>query len=77
MLKRKALSYVALAQLDRASGYGPEGQGFESLMLRQQNPTRLSWAFVFYAKGIQTCAIAHRNYVAPRPAVRLHAIDLR
>ena len=26
---------VALAQLDRASGYGPEGRGFESLMLRQ------------------------------------------
>ena len=47
MLKRKALSYVALAQLDRASGYGPEGQGFESLMLRQQNPTQTSWAFVF------------------------------
>ncbi len=49
MLKRKALSYVALAQLDRAPGYGPEGQGFESLMLRQQNPTQTSWAFVFFA----------------------------
>ena len=23
--------YAPLAQLDRASGYGPEGQGFESL----------------------------------------------
>ena len=40
MLKRKALSYVALAQLDRASGYGPEGQGFESLMLRQEQIIR-------------------------------------
>ena len=29
---------VALAQLDRASGYGPEGRGFESLMLRHENP---------------------------------------
>ncbi len=38
MLKRWRKSSwlnVALAQLDRASGYGPEGQGFESLMLRQ------------------------------------------
>ena len=26
---------VPLAQLDRASGYGPEGRGFESLMVRQ------------------------------------------
>ena len=24
--------YAPLAQLDRVSGYGPEGQGFESLM---------------------------------------------
>ena len=32
---RCAENRVALAQLDRASGYGPEGRGFESLMLRQ------------------------------------------
>ena len=30
-----------LAQLDRASGYGPEGQGFESLRVRHEKP-RLS-----------------------------------
>ena len=29
-----AQRHVPLAQLDRASGYGPEGQGFESLMVR-------------------------------------------
>ena len=28
---------VPLAQLDRASGYGPEGRGFESLMVRQRH----------------------------------------
>ena len=27
-----------LAQLDRASGYGPEGRGFESLTACQKNP---------------------------------------
>ena len=26
---------VPVAQLDRASGYGPEGRGFESLQVRQ------------------------------------------
>lgn len=26
---------VPVAQLDRASGYGPEGSGFESLQVRQ------------------------------------------
>ena len=31
---------VPLAQLDRASGYGPEGRGFESLMVRQRHRTR-------------------------------------
>ena len=43
MLKRWRKSSwlnVALAQLDRASGYGPEGQGFESLMLRQEQIIR-------------------------------------
>ena len=28
--------YVSLAQLDRASGYGPEGRGFESSRIRQK-----------------------------------------
>ena len=37
---RCAENRVALAQLDRASGYGPEGRGFESLMLRQQKGHR-------------------------------------
>ena len=32
--------YAPLAQLDRVSGYGPEGQGFESLAAcqRKENP---------------------------------------
>ncbi len=39
---------VPLAQLDRASGYGPEGQGFESLMVRQ--PSRKRWFFIAHHK---------------------------
>ena len=30
---------MPLAQLDRASGYGPEGRGFESFMARQKKET--------------------------------------
>ena len=32
--------YALLAQLDRASGYGPEGQEFESLRACQKTPER-------------------------------------
>ena len=38
--------HVALAQLDRASGYGPEGRGFESLMLRQEKPAETCGLFL-------------------------------
>ncbi len=34
---RQKLKYAPLAQLDRASGYGPEGRGFESLTARQKD----------------------------------------
>ena len=34
---------VPIAQRDRASGYGPEGQGYESHMVRQ--PSRKRWFF--------------------------------
>ena len=30
--------HAPLAQLDRASGYGPEGRGFESLRAYQEKP---------------------------------------
>ena len=30
------MRYAPLAQLDRASGYGPEGRGFESLRAYQK-----------------------------------------
>ena len=33
----KQRRYVRVAQLDRASGYGPEGRGFESSRARKEN----------------------------------------
>ena len=36
---KQNILYVPLAQLDRASGYGPEGLGFESSMVRHLNLT--------------------------------------
>ena len=41
MIKRHA----PLAQLDRASGYGPEGQGFESLTACQKGPSHRDGPF--------------------------------
>ena len=37
--------YAPLAQLDRASGYGPEGQGFESLKACQKGPSHRDGPF--------------------------------
>ena len=32
----RSIFFVSLAQLDRASGYGPEGRGFESSRIRHE-----------------------------------------
>ena len=41
--------YAPLAQLDRVSGYGPEGQGFESLTACQNNPIAIRRSdFLFF-----------------------------
>ena len=40
-------SYAPLAQLDRASGYGPEGQEFESLTVYLLSFRSISEAFLF------------------------------
>ena len=42
--ERQVQQHVRLAQLDRASGYGPEGRGFESSCARQRQIER----FVFF-----------------------------
>ena len=43
-------AYVPLAQLDRASGYGPEGWGFKSSTARQTHIIRTLRRFVQLAK---------------------------
>ena len=43
--------FVSLAQLDRASGYGPEGRGFESSRIRQEKLVMLNYKlFCFMQK---------------------------
>ena len=40
-------SFVGVAQLDRAFGYGPKGRGFESSRPRQVGPLQVHSARVF------------------------------
>ena len=42
---------AAVAQLDRASDYGSEGLGFESLRLRIRTPDHCDRAFCFWCGG--------------------------
>ena len=46
--------HAALAQLDRVSGYEPEGQGFESLTPRhkKRTPTGVRFLFLMW-KGLE------------------------
>ena len=65
-----------LAQLDRASGYGPEGQGFESLMLRHENlQTNPFGDFLCHAKDANSCIDMQRTQLCcvSMTLVRLHA----
>ena len=43
-------SYVRVAQLDRASGYGPEGREFESSSARQNK-----WTVSYFARQSPYC----------------------
>ena len=43
---RAIITYVCVAQLDRASGYGPEGRGFESYHTRYARATKSAWQSV-------------------------------
>ena len=56
--------FAPLAQLDRASGYGPEGQGFESLTACQLNktPAVIEIAGVF----ISQFSVLHAVYNLPQ-----------
>ena len=41
------ICFAPVAQLDRASGYGPEGHGFESSSARQKQSSLFRVDFVF------------------------------
>ena len=41
------LKNAPIAQLDRASGYGPEGREFESSSARQKEKSHIVWLFLF------------------------------
>ena len=48
IITKLSVRYAPLAQLDRASGYGPEGRGFESLTAYQKLlKSKISGAFCF------------------------------
>ena len=47
MITKLSERHAPLAQLDRASGYGPEGRGFESLTAYQKCQTEGLGTFVF------------------------------
>ena len=53
MITKLSERHAPLAQLDRASGYGPEGRGFESLTAYQKAPEIIdfrSFLFAFSCK---------------------------
>ena len=54
--------HAPLAQLDRASGYGPEGRGFESLTAYQKAPeiVRFQELFVFLCMLHEKKSVQHR-----------------
>ena len=49
--RRKTVRCALLAQLDRASGYGPEGQEFESLTACQRTRQRELAGFLFFVQN--------------------------
>ena len=57
-----------LAQLDRASGYGPEGQGFESLGVRHNEIVKtVSFFFVTEHLRNQVLFSLHRSIIKKLP----------
>ena len=47
IITKLSLRHAPLAQLDRASGYGPEGRGFESLTAYHREPIDFNGFAVF------------------------------
>ena len=67
MLSGKQHIYVRVAQLDRASGYGPEGREFESCHVQRKESVRVPFFVEFCIIRIGRCrCLKHQN-----PFVRL------
>ena len=67
--------YAPLAQLDRVSGYGPEGQGFESLTACQKQSDRHS-AVGFFVFLLNSFCAAQPVHPAPPPENRRRHAEL-
>ena len=65
------ICFAPVAQLDRASGYGPEGHGFESSSARQNKVHSLEWTlfFVCLKKRIRKGRFAIRQIATFRGTV--------
>jgi hypothetical protein len=70
ILRHSKSAYAPLAQLDRASGYGPEGRGFESLTAYQiiRIPKWVSGLFLFSPEsGLYVLRRVQLTPSPPRP----------
>ena len=63
--------YERLAQLDRASGYGPEGRGFESSIVRQD------YRSCIYSLFLLQNLIAQHIYTTKFPRPNLLILQIR
>ena len=70
---------VPLAQLDRASGYGPEGRGFESLMVRQRHrQSRCLFSSPRDSEPVADARLPRQNFFWRGPRIfRLHVFACR
>ena len=74
--RRKQLNnrYAPLAQLDRASVYGTEGQGFELLMVRQKQPKTKRFGLFFthfgsFCARLSVCSNKNRKILLEQNAI--------
>ena len=55
-------AYALIAQLDRASGYGPEGREFESSSARQNRKPAI-WRVFLYLCGVMNTSLYILMYI--------------
>ncbi len=75
------VSQACVAQLDRASGYGPEGRGFESCRTQKKTMKRFivffsSYTPLFAAVAYLVLESALQSYVEIKPIISLFSLVL-